>query len=79
MHFLIHYWFHRPFSRYHGSKKKKKEKKKTIDNNQINQQKLNILNKLINVTLIEHIYKITNTKSEESHINIMKQSPLASI
>ena len=62
MHYLINYWFHRPFSGYHSSKKKKKEKK-TIDNNQINQHKLSILNKLINLTSIVHIYKITNSKS----------------
>ena len=63
MHYWINYWFHRPFSGYHSSKNKKKEKKKTIDNNQINQQKLNILHKLINVTSTEHIYEITKTKS----------------
>ena len=62
MHYLLNFWFHRPFSGYHSSKKKEKEKK-TIDSNQVNQQKLNILNKLINVTLIEHIHKLTNTKS----------------
>ena len=73
MHYLINYWFHRHFSGYHSSKKKKKEKK-TIDNNQINQHKLNILNKLINVTSIEHTHKITIM-----NINIMKQSPLSSI
>ena len=58
MHYLINYWFHRPFQ---GARIKRR--KNTIDINQMNQQKLNILNKLINVTSIEHIYKITNTKS----------------